>query len=119
MGGIVVVTLLLPESHCILAGIDPETYTFSQDEQNELREYQAIADTHGVELGTRVFSYHELAAGIVDAADTLNAEIVYAHLPATLLSFQRQRQVRHLARELGEHHHELRNFEAPVASDDD
>jgi len=119
IGGTIVVALLMPESHCTLAGIDPETYTFSLDEQKELREYQAIADMHGVELKSRAFAYQELAQGIVDAADTLDAQIVYAHLPATLLPFQHQRQVRHLAKELESHHHELRNFEAPVASDED
>ncbi|MCC6614104.1 MAG: hypothetical protein IT320_11550 [Anaerolineae bacterium] len=117
IGAKVVVTLLMPESQCTLAGIDPETYVFSADEQNEVREYQAIADMHGVELQTRAFEYHDLAHGIVDAADALDAQVVYAHLPATLLPFQHQRQVRHLAKELGSHHHELRNFEAPVASE--
>ncbi|MCL4250016.1 MAG: hypothetical protein KJ065_17855 [Anaerolineae bacterium] len=119
IGGKVVVALLLSESQCTLAGLDPDNYAFTQAEYDELRQYRAIAEEHGVEIDARVFEYRDLAEGIVQAADALNAAVVYAHLPATLLPFQHQRQVRHLERELDSHHHELRNFEAPVASEDE
>lgn len=117
-GGSVVLALLLPESHCILSNIDPAHYEFTETELDELFDYRAIAAEHHVSLTVRVFAYHTLEQGIMDAADAVSATTVFTHMPAALLPFQHDLKVRHLEKVLEEHHHHLRNFEPPIVSAD-
>jgi hypothetical protein len=112
----VVLALMLPERHCVLANIDVNQYVFSEAECEELEAYTAIATQYRVPLTTRVFEYRDLEAGIGEAADALNATTVYAHVPETMLPFLHNRQVRQLEQTLEARHHHLRAFEIPAVS---
>ncbi len=114
LGGRVALALMLPKTQTTLAGITPERYEFTPTEQEELAVYRAIASEIGVEMSVHVFEYETLERGVVDAADALSAEIVYIHLPPSLLPFQHELQVRHLEKALEEHQHHLRDFDSPV-----
>jgi hypothetical protein len=113
-GAQVVLALMLPDRHCVLANIDVDHYVFSETECEELEAYTAIATQHHVPLTTRVFEYHDLKTGLATAADMLNATTVYAHVSETMLPFVHDRQVRHLEQTLEAHHHHLLAFEVPA-----
>ncbi len=113
-GGSVVLALLLPQSHVTLANIDVEHYNFSETECEELEAYAAIAGRHGVALTTRVFAYSDFDAAVNEAADALDADTVYAHIPGDLLPFAHRRHIRRLEHDLEANHHHLRTFEVAV-----
>lgn len=110
----VVLVLLLPKSHVTLANIDVEHYAFSDTEREELEAYAAIAARYGVSLTGRVFEYSELDAGITAAADALNADTVFAHIPGDMLPFIHRRHIHHLEETLEAHQHHLRTFEVTL-----
>lgn len=112
----VALALLLPQSHCILANIDPAHYIFSETERDELTAYRAIAANYGVNLEVHVFAYNKLREGILEAADALQADTVWTHLPGAFLPMEHDRQVHQLENMLESHRHHLRNFEPPVVS---
>ena len=115
-GAQVVLALMLPQRHVVFGGINVDRYNFTDAECEDLRDYNAIAEQYGVPLMTRVFEYQDLEQGIALAADTVNAETVYARLPGAFLPATQHSHERQLERTLEAHHHSLRLLEMPIVS---
>jgi hypothetical protein len=115
-GAQVVLALMLPQRHVVFGGIDVARYNFTDAECEDLRDYNAVAEQYGVPLMTHVFEYDDLESGLAYAADTLNADTVYARLPGALLPVTQHGNERHLEQVLEAHKHHLRVLETPIVS---
>jgi hypothetical protein len=115
-GESVALVLLLPKSHVILSNIDVNRYNFSESECDDLRTYWAIAADFDVAVTTHVFEYENFDEAIVRAADAVNADTVFANVPAALVRTLHNRHVSRLEHNLEAHNHHLRAYEVPCVT---
>jgi hypothetical protein len=115
----IVLALMLHDSFLAWQGATPDEYHLSDTEQEEVAAFQAQASAHGVPLEVRAFGYHDLAEGLAKAADSVQADIVLATLPAAAIPFYHDREMRHLDHLLNAHQHHLYLVEEPAAHGED
>jgi hypothetical protein len=70
-------------------------------------ECASIAAQYGVELTLQPFQYYSLSGALVDAADYVDAAMVFASLPHSLLPLVYRIQASQLQRHLAEHGRDL------------
>lgn len=110
---------LLPADYLAWHGGDEaDEYQLSESESNDLASYQTQASAAGCDVELHVIKYDNIDKAIEQAADDLNADIVFANLPHHLISFFDRLEVRTLSQHLEENQHQLRSFDAPVADSD-
>lgn len=103
----IVLVKLLPQDYLAWICDDCNAYVFTAADTDDIRDYQDLADSYEVPLSIRVFEYHDLAQGIVKAADEMGAESVYAVVPPSAIPFMHDAPLLQLEHALHEHHHEL------------
>ena len=81
------------------------------DRMNSL-EYQATLEDYGVEFSLYRITYLSLVDAIVEAADYVNAEVVFATIPWSIIPFWQTFQRRQLRRRLARNRREW--IEAPT-----
>lgn len=72
----------------------------SAREYKELREYSAVAEDYGVEFTLQPMVYTSQVDALVQAAATVKASAIFAHLPGQLLPFWHRLQRWNLQRQL-------------------
>lgn len=115
-GAEVVLAYLIPCECLKWGGLVVEEHVFSESERDDLQTYQSIANRYGVMLSVRKFEYENLEAGLVAAADALNADEVFAPTPHDALPFLSDRQMRHLSHTLEAHRHHLYTLDQPAVT---
>jgi hypothetical protein len=91
---------MIPVQHISWLGTELGNRNFSERDQREIINYEATIEDYGIEFSSTVFQYSELDQVILQAADTLNAAIVFATLPKTIIPFWRNWQLQSLRRRL-------------------
>ena len=94
---------MIPVQHPSWVGTEWGYLDFTKQEQADFEEYQATLEDYGVEYTPVLFQYLTLAEGIAEAADYVDAQIVYATIPESIIPlwirFQRWMLGRQLARQ--------------------
>lgn len=75
----------------------------SRDEE-DLKEYEAVAEDYGVPVVVQPMEYESLTEAALQAVALLKATTLFMHLPEHRFSLWRQFQVRHLQRRLNALH---------------
>ncbi len=91
---------LIPTQHVSWLGTELGNRNFSERDQREIINYEATIEDYGIEFSSTVFQYSELDEAILQAADMLNASIVFATLPKSVIPYWRNLQVLRLRRRL-------------------
>jgi hypothetical protein len=83
---------MVPVQHIGWLGTEFGNMNFTSREQSELRDYEATLEDYDVPYSSHVFQYATLAEAISEAADYVDAQIVFATLPKSIIPFWRQFQ---------------------------
>jgi hypothetical protein len=69
-------------------------------DQQALRDYEKVVESCGIEVQTCLLQVVSSLKGIIDAADAVDAQIVFAQVPHSLIPFRHAWQTRILRRSL-------------------
>jgi hypothetical protein len=72
---------MIPVQYYSWLSTDLGLMNFSEQDRNRLADYQATIEDYGVEFSAHFFQYVTLAEAIRQAAEHVNAQIVFATLP--------------------------------------
>jgi hypothetical protein len=86
----------------------------NHDEYQRLREYAATAEDYGIELTVQSMQCLTLLDAVVQAAEQLNAQLVFAHVADSRIPYWHQAQVWNLERRLHSEGRQLFTLEKPV-----
>ncbi len=86
--GKVALVKMVPVQHVGWLGTELGYASFTDGDHKTLSEYRAVAESYGVAVETRVFQYVSLADAIADAADYVDAQVVFAALPHSVIPFR-------------------------------
>lgn len=114
-GDKVVLVKMLPLDYLQWIADDCAEYTFSEGETEDIRNYHHIADEFEVAFEVRLIPYTDWESALVRAADELNARIVFARPPESIVPFFHHAPLRHLQHVMEAHHHELHPMEVHIA----
>lgn len=106
---------LMPVQHLSYLGTDFGITAPTTREYQNMREYAAIAERYGVEMTVRPMQIVSALEAIADAADQLDADVVFAYVPKSHIPYWRKFQIRQLAHNLESHHRQLFTLDKPVA----
>lgn len=98
---------MLPVQHLAMLGTEFGYMDYTAEAHAELREYAATIEDYGVPYSLHTFQYATLPEALVDAADYVDAETVFATLPHYLLPYWRAFQLKRLAVNLANHQRQL------------
>jgi hypothetical protein len=98
---------MIPDQYYSSIGIDLGFLNFSEQDRSELSDYQATIEDYGVEYSIHFYYYVTLAWAIGQAAEHVNAQIVFATLPRSITPFWRSFQLQGLRRYLSRQQREL------------
>ena len=110
----IVLVKMLPVQHLSWLGTPFGAMDFTKLERAELRDYAATVEDYGVPFTLYQFQYFALADALSDAADHVDAQIVFATLPPSLLPFWRRFQLNGLRRCLAHHGRQLVDLSDPL-----
>jgi hypothetical protein len=91
---------MIPAQHVSWLGTELGNRSFSEQDQREIINYETTIEDYGIEFSSTVFQYSELDEAILQAADMLNASIVFATLPKGIIPYWRNLQLHRLRRRL-------------------
>lgn len=60
---------------------------FTDEDAHTLSEYRAVAESYEVEVVTHTFQYTTMTSALAQAADYVDAQVVFAELPSSILPF--------------------------------
>jgi hypothetical protein len=78
---------MVPVQHAGWLGTDLGYLNFTDQKQVDFADYQATIEDYGVEFVPVLFQYLDLPDAIAQAAEHMNAQIVFAKLPESGISF--------------------------------
>jgi hypothetical protein len=104
---------MVPVQHLGWLGTEFGNMNFTSREQSELRDYEATIQDYDVPYSSHVFQYITLAEAIAEAADYVDAQIVFATLPNSIIPFWRQFQLWGLRNRLTHNGRELFDANSP------
>lgn len=91
---------MIPVQHTSWLGTELGNRNYTERDLRDLINYEATIEDYGIEFSSTIFQYSELDEAILQAADTLNASIVFATLPKSVIPYWRNLQLHHLRRRL-------------------
>jgi uncharacterized protein YjbI with pentapeptide repeats len=91
---------MIPVQHMGWMGTELGNQNYSEQDLREIVNYEATIEDYGIEFSSTVFQYSDLDEAILQAADMLNASIVFATLPKSVIPFWRNWQLQNLRRRL-------------------
>ena len=98
---------MLPAQYAGWLGTEWGSWSFTDQDHAEMKDYQATAEDYGVEVSGEIFQYLTLMEAISDAADYVDAQFVFATLPGSVIPFWRKFQVWALRKRLAQHGRQL------------
>jgi len=81
---------MVPVQHPALLGTEFGDMNLTGQDREEMANYQVIASNYGVAAEAHYFQYVTLAEAVAEAADYVDAQIVFAALPNSLIPFWRR-----------------------------
>lgn len=115
-GGEIALVEFLPADALNWHGLEASEYEYSESEREEIQKFQRMAREAGVKLTLHCYKTDSLEGTIVRAADTLQADTVFATVPHSALPFLHDRPIKHLSHVLEEHHHHLFTVDQPAVT---
>lgn len=109
----VVLLKLQPVQHLSWLGTDFGQQALTEQDAIELSSFQDTAEDYGVPLHLIVFQYAMFPEAISDAADHVDAQIIFARLPTSHIPGWGQYQLRMLHHRLSRHQRQLHLIGAP------
>lgn len=106
---------MIPVQHGSWLGTELGYMNFSTQEWEDFDRYQATVEDYGVEFTPLLFQYVTLPEAIAQAAEQVNAEIVFAHLPKSHIPLWSKCQHWLFSRQLEHQHRQW--TEQPVYND--
>ncbi len=103
--------------HLSWLGTEFGSMNFTDQDRAEIRDYEATVEDYGVPCSFHIFQYATLIEAISEAADHVNARLVFAALPTSIIPYWPQFQRRRLARHLSRHGRELFDPNRTVAAE--
>jgi hypothetical protein len=98
---------MIPVQHFLWLGSELGYENFSIQDQRELAEYEDKMEDYGVEFSVDFFQYTSLPEAILQAAEYVNARVVIATLPRSIIPFWGSFQLDRLRRCLSRQEREL------------
>jgi hypothetical protein len=98
---------MLPVQHLSWLGTEFGAMSFTDRDRALMRDYEATIEDYGVPFSSDTFQYATLADAIVQAADYVEADIVFATLPNSIIPYWRRFQLWRLRKSLARHGLEL------------
>ena len=114
---------MVPVQHLGWLGTDLGYLNLSEKDYREIADYEATIEDYGVLFSTELFQYATLADALLQCADHLEAQVVFATLPKSILPFWRSYQLRGMRRGLAQHQRALieqpgdRDASSPIAEE--
>ena len=103
---------MIPVQHVGWLGTDFGNLNLSEQEQHDIADYQTTLEDYGVEAKLCLFQYATLADALVQAAEYVEAQVVFATLPASIIPFWHSYQLHDMRRHFA---HDGREFvEQPI-----
>jgi hypothetical protein len=96
----IVLVAMIPVAYPCWLGTEWGYINFTEQERLDLVDYQATIEDYGIAYETVLFQYESLTAAIVQIAEHINAQIVFAQLTESIFPFWTRLQHRLLARQL-------------------
>ena len=109
---IILLKLMQPQHYSWLGtsfGFEPDASDIEQ-----VWRYQAIADSYGVEMNVQPMQYVALVGALVEAAEQIEAQAVFACIPSSIVPLWHQYQVWDLRRQLERHGCSLHTLDQPA-----
>lgn len=103
----IVLLNLIPVSHPEWLGTEWGYMNFSARDQRALKDYEKLVESYGITVKTCVMQVMSTQDGIISAADSVDAQIVFARLPHSFIPFWHTWQVKKLRRALEQHQRQL------------
>jgi hypothetical protein len=91
---------MIPVQHPGWLGTEWGYLNVTEQEQADFADYQATIEDYGVEFTALLFQYDSLAEAIAQAAEYVNAQIVFATIPESAIPFWTRFQRWSLSRQL-------------------
>lgn len=96
----VILLRLIPVTHPSYLGTNYVSTVPSRQEDDDLSEYAATAEDYGVELTLQPMQYVTAMDALVEAAELLDVDMLFAHLSPSRIPYWRQFQKWNLERRL-------------------
>jgi hypothetical protein len=106
---------MIPVQHIAWLGTECGNLNLTEAEMEALLEFEATLQDYGVEHTTLLFQYASRVEATAEAADLVNAQVVFARVLDSHVPFSAAFQRRSLARKLAQHGRELRPLPDPQA----
>jgi hypothetical protein len=107
---------MVPVQHVAWLGTEFGNMNFTEQDRADMRDYEATVEDYGIRCSAHVFQFVTLAEAISEAADYVDAQIVFATLPKSIIPFWQQFQLRRLRTLLARHRRELFDDNRPVTA---
>jgi hypothetical protein len=98
---------MVPVQHIGLLGTELGFMNLTDADCKEMADFEAVAKHYGVEVEAHPFQYATLAEGVAQAADYVDARIVFASLPTSVVPYWYRVQCWILRRQLARHDRQL------------
>ncbi len=98
---------MIPVQYPGWLGTELGNRNFTEQDQREIINCEATLQDYHIEFSLTVFQYLEIDEAILQAANMLNASIVFATLPHSFIPFWRNLRLEVLRRRLGRNQHRL------------
>ncbi|MCC6905436.1 MAG: universal stress protein [Anaerolineae bacterium] len=105
---------LMPVRHLSYLGTPLGDTPIPTEEWQRLKEYGRIAEEYGVDIQLHPMQCVSTLDALVDAAEQLDADVVFAHIPEAALPFWRQLRLWKLERRLKASRRQLFTLERPL-----
>ena len=103
----IALVMMVPVQHLGWLGTDFGYLNISEQERREIDDYQNTLEDYGVEFELCLFQYATLADALVQAAEYVHAQVVFATLPKSVIPSWHRYQLRNLRRQFA---HDQREF---------
>ncbi len=114
----IILLRLMPVAHPSYLGTAFGNSLPTDDERHAIAEYAATAEDYGVELSIQPMQCATTLDALVDAADQVNAAVVFAHLRQSWLPYWHKFQIWNLKRQLSAAGRQLFMLDSTPQTDD-
>ncbi len=105
---------LMPTQHFSWLGANFNTNWLTAEQTELVWRCKEIADSYSVELSVQPMEYISYDGALVEVCEEMEAEVVFAHIPHSLIPLWRKMEVWELRRQLAAHHTALYTLDEPV-----
>lgn len=98
---------LIPVTHPGFLGTDYGIASPTGAELRNLEDYAATAEDYAVQFAIQPMQYVNALDAVLDAAEELNVDVVFAHVPNSRIPYWQRFQIWRLERQLSAHYRRL------------